>query len=319
MAKVAIDRASRMEAILDRAEPRLRRAVLAAFAAAKDATTLAELESLVLSGDVEAAVTRAVELGSVKLTDEAAAVMVLSGQGQAEFLDDVLDVTVGFDQVNEGAIAALQQNRLRLIQGLTLEQRETVREALFEGIERGINPRETARLIRQSIGLTPRQLRAVGNYRRLLDSLDGEALQRELRDRRFDRTVRRAIRSGDRLTSKQVDTMVDRYRERYLKYRSEVIGRTEALRSAHQGSEEALRQATEAGHIAAGDLEREWVTARDKRVRDSHRDLNGMIRGVGETFPGDNGDLRYPGDPNAPGSETIQCRCVLATRIRIED
>ena len=27
--------------------------------------------------------------------------------------------------------------------------------------------------------------------------------------------------------------------------------------------------------------------------------------------------LRYPGDPNAPDSETIQCRCALETRIMI--
>lgn len=109
--------------------------------------------------------------------------------------------------------------------------------------------------------------------------------------------------------------MVGRYRERYIKYRAEVIGRTEALRAVHQGTQEMYRQAVEQGAMSSTEYKHKWVSARDKRVRDSHRHLNGLVRMEGETFPGNDGALKYPGDPDAPASETVQCRCCLSTRL----
>lgn len=51
----------------------------------------------------------------------------------------------------------------------------------------------------------------------------------------------------------------------------------------------------------------EWLTARDERVRPTHRLQDGEIRPLGAEFP--NGCL-YPGDPEGDASETINCRCV---------
>ena len=183
-----------------------------------------------------------------------------------------------------------------------------------------MNPREQARLFRNTIGLTESQEQAVRNFRRLLSAgRDGtpstQALNRALSDGRFDRTVRRAIRQGDILSSAQVERMVDRYRERYVKYRAEVVARTEALRSVHEGTEEMYRQAIELGQFREDQLQRTWVTAGDERVRGSHRALNGEVRGLDGVWEAQGGTLRYPGDPNAPASESISCRCVLSTRV----
>lgn len=52
----------------------------------------------------------------------------------------------------------------------------------------------------------------------------------------------------------------------------------------------------------------QWWTARDERVRSSHRDLHGLIVKKGDVFP--NG-LSYPGDKMGPISEWINCRCTL--------
>ena len=179
-----------------------------------------------------------------------------------------------------------------------------------DGIERGLNPRDQARQFRESVGLTGRQENAVQNYRRALESAaegDSAALSRQLRDRRFDRTVQRAARTGKPLTTSQINRMTSRYRQRYIKYRAEVIARTEALRSVHAGTEELYRQAIDAGHVQEQELQRTWISAADERTRVSHQNLNGMIRGINETFPGLAGELKYPGDPDAPASETIQC------------
>ncbi len=62
------------------------------------------------------------------------------------------------------------------------------------------------------------------------------------------------------------------------------------------------------GMETAGVQEHQWTTAHDEAVRDSHRELDGQVRRVGEEFkPG----LRYPGDPAAPLEETVNCRCIL--------
>jgi len=217
--------------------------------------------------------------------------------------------------VNDRAVFHMQQERLRYIRGFTAEQRKATRAALTDGIERGLNPRDQARNFRSSVGLTAKQQGAVINYRRLLTNLDGDALDRQLRDRRFDRTIARSIREGKPLTRKQIDAMVTRYNERYIKYRSEVIGRTEALRAVHSGNDEMYRQAIDLGEVSPQQLERTWVTARDGRVRDTHSALGGTKRGIDESWETHNGSIRYPGDPDAPSAETIQCRCSLATRI----
>jgi len=209
----------------------------------------------------------------------------------------------------------MQQERLRLIRNFTADQREATRSALTDGIRRGLNPRDQARMFRDSIGLTGRQQAAVNNYRRLLEEGNSEALQRQLRDRRFDPTVRRAIRTGEPLTTAQIDRMVSRYSDRMRSYRATVIARTEALRAVHQGTEELYRQAIDEGHLNSDQLMRTWHDADDRRVRASHNRLDGLERRIGDTFPGDEGPLRFPGDPEAPAAETVQCRCVLSTRI----
>ena len=54
-----------------------------------------------------------------------------------------------------------------------------------------------------------------------------------------------------------------------------------------------------------------WVTVSDTRVRDSHRILHGRTARINGSFQTVGGRLRYPHDPRAPLSETINCRCSL--------
>jgi hypothetical protein len=58
---------------------------------------------------------------------------------------------------------------------------------------------------------------------------------------------------------------------------------------------------------------REWISSRDKAVRDTHDELDGTIIPVDGRYqiPGTNG-LRYPGDPEGEDKEIKGCRCVEA-------
>lgn len=307
-----------MDDLIRRMEPKVRRGFLAAVARAKQTNTLDELAELIQAGRIETAIQAAARAGATSIADVANTVMVETGRELAQQMTAAFGVTVSFDQANERAVRIMRDARLRLIREFTDGQRRATRDALIDGINRGLNPREQARAFRSSIGLTQRQEAAVQNYRRLLQQNSREALTRELRDRRFDRTVSRAARTGEPLPESQIERMTTRYRERYLKYRSEVIGRTEALRAVNQGTEESVQQAIDEGIVNPDGTDRTWMTAGDTRVREpAHTSMHGQVRPVGEPFSSGLGNmLRYPGDPEAPASETIQCRCVVTTRIQ---
>lgn len=306
-----------MEALVATMAPRIRLGFLAAVELAQAQATLDELAELVVTGQIQQAIDAAARAGAVAVADISNAALAASGQAIAKAMTEHFGVMITYDQTNIRAVAAMQNNRLRLVRNFTEEQRFATRDALLDGIRRGLNPVEQARNFRASIGLTQRQQQAVVNYRRLLREGSSQSLTRQLRDRRFDSTVRRSIAGDITLSESQIDRMVGRYRDRSVKYRSEVIARTEALRSVHEGTEEAFAQAMDDGLIDRDSAVRTWITARDERVREpAHTLLNGIQAEVGEDFiSGEGNALRFPGDPNAPASETIQCRCVLTTRV----
>lgn len=317
----ALDPAQRIEDLLDAAEPRIARAFRTAIAQMGTELDLEEIERLLVNGDVEGAL-RYTQTVARQIGQASALTFIDAGQDTARFLSGLDLGTILFDIVNVRAVNALQLNTLRLITEFTHEQRAATRLALLDGIARGLNPKEQARNFRSSVGLTERQQAAVINYRRLLNGTAAEqteALNRALHDGRLGpRRNQAGKRSAPAkpFTPEQIDRMVERYQARYIKHRAEVIGRTEALRSVHEGVNEGYAQAIEAGSIDPKNLERMWDSSRDKRVRRTHRILQGQKRPWGGTWQTENGVLRYPGDPEAPAEEVIQCRCLLTTRIK---
>lgn len=306
-----VDRPERVLALADRLEPRLRRRFLEIIEHLKGQNTLAEIERLVAAGLVEEALPLAtLEAAALSLSAEWAEIMTTSARETAGFIGRELNVLIDFDRVNVRAVQAMGENRLRLIREFSDEQRLVLRRVMSRGVELGLNPREQARMFRSSIGLTEYQERAVANYRSALRRNSSDALDRQLRDRRFDRTVRRAIRTKQPLSDTQIERMVERYRESYLRYRSEIIARTETLDAVHAGNEEMYRQAVDGGHIDPQTLLRTWDSSQDARVRASHSAMHGQQRRMDEPFVSGLGNLLMrPLDPNAPAEDRIACRC----------
>lgn len=316
-----VDPEVRLNRLLDEQEARIALVFRTAVNALKDEIDIDELANLIEQGRVTEAIDR-LQDAAEQLGSASNVAFVTTGQSTADFLRSAGVARLVFDQVNIYAVAAMQQTRLELIREFTNEQRRAASMALVSGVEAGTNPRAAARNFRDSVGLTSRQWTHVASYRAALErvGVDPEAAQnalgRELRDGRGDAQIKRFAREGTKLPAAKIDWLVGRYTERYVKHRAEVIGRTEALRAVHQGNEEAYRQAIAAGEIRPEQLRREWRTRLDGRERHTHMMLNGEVRGWGETWVTENGELRYPGDPEAPASETIQCRCAILTRIR---
>jgi hypothetical protein len=226
-------------------------------------------------------------------------------------------VGLRFDPGNPRAAEIMQQNRLSFVSEFTTKQREATRQALTRGLQAGAGPRQVAATFRGSIGLTATQEAAVANYRALLEMNSRQALDRGLRDRRFDRTVSRAAAGGAALSNDQIDRMVKRYRERYLAYRAETIARTESVKATSLARQEALNQLVGDSGIDPDRIIRVWNTTQDKRTRDAHAVMDGQEVGAEEPFiDGDGNELMFPGDPEADISTVVNCRCTFSVRIK---
>jgi len=238
---------------------------------------------------------------------------VING-AQADF-----EIAVGLNPRLEQFALTMTSTRIREIDQTT---RDTIRQVLQRGLTAGDDPFAIARQIRGSIGLTRRQEAAVSNYERMLRALDPEALDRKLRDRRSDASVGRAIANDKALTDAQIRSLVDRYRDRYVKYRANVIARTESIRAVQGAQWELFQDMINKGQIDARQVRRTWINTNDGHVRNSHVQIPQINpRGVGqaETFTSPLGPILYPGDPSALAANTIQCRCAVFARIISRD
>ncbi len=310
------DTTSRLDRLLNAAEPKLAEAFARMVAVIKSKLTLKDIADAIEKGLWGKAFDEALKAAPI-LGEAYQASFLTAARDTARVLGRGLgNIQIVFDQTNFGAVNAMQRNMLRLVQGFTNEQRELVRQIITDGIARGMNPRAIAREFKDSIGLTPGQQQAVRNFRRALETSDPAVLQRALRDRRFDSTLRAALEGRTPLTQAQIDKMVGRYTERMLGYRAETIARTEALRAVHEGAREMYDQAIASGDLDRNNLSQEWQTAMDERVRHSHAPMHGQVQPYGVPFVSGKGNsLRYPGDPDAPPEEVINCRCAVLTRM----
>ena len=212
--------------------------------------------------------------------------MAAEGQGTYEHVNGQV-YEMQFDATNPEVYDYARQIGSTRIREISLEQREAIRQTLSSAVQRGQNPWATARELKDQIGLTTRQRLAVLNYREALEQMDRSALERELRDRRFDPTVRAALASGKPLSTAQVRRLVARYEERYRAY---------------------IRQ----GRVDRERVRRYWFASPDDRTRLAHATIPGMNEnGVGaeEPFKSILGPIMFPGDPEAVAANVINCRC----------
>lgn len=87
--------------------------------------------------------------------------------------------------------------------------------------------------------------------------------------------------------------------------------RTMATGAQNAGRLDALKRAESKG----AKLKQTWLATLDMRTRHEHRALDGQTVAVGETFKVAGAELRYPGDPEAPGSLVYNCRCRLQGQV----
>lgn len=80
------------------------------------------------------------------------------------------------------------------------------------------------------------------------------------------------------------------------------IARTETAIAANKGAFEAARS-------TGIDLVKVWGATEDERTRPTHAEANGQQVDADEKFEVGGVQMDHPGDPTAPASEIINCRC----------
>jgi len=227
-------------------------------------------------------------------------------------------LNISFDVTPTEVTQSIRTQQLDRIVDISEQTRDAIRIALTRGIDAGDNPKRIAVEIRQSLGLTDRMEQAILNYQTALENGDLSALRRALRDRRFDSSV-----ENQKLTPEKIERMVQRYRERYLKYRSEMIARTETARAISTGQHLMWSQAIQKGIVREDQILRKWIYTQDGKTRHAHISIPGMNEkeGVGfaEPFQSPLGPIMFPGDPNATAANTINCRCSTFYRLKTDE
>lgn len=328
-----------LDQLVDEWAPRLSRAFLDAVYAMRDRVQIALLVEMLERGDIDGAIRavgldpvafRALDAGLAQAFEDGG--RLTTGQIPASRDANGYLLKVQFDVRDPAAEQWLREFGADLITEIEHDTREMVRQRLVEGIERGENPRTvaldlTGRInpatgIREGglIGLTSSQASWVRAYETRLRSGDPaqmrEALEMSLRDKRYDRTVEKAIRDGVPVPADKAAKMVAAYKNGALSYRAETIGRLEAMTSLSEGRDQGWRQAIQKGQVKVDQIIKTWKSAKDEKVRGTHRALDGKIVGFEDLFVSPSGArLRYPHDRSAPLAETAGCRCTASYRL----
>jgi Phage Mu protein F like protein len=243
------------------------------------------------------------------------------GGGLPPFMNEAGDfmarVGIVFDPTNPRASAAIRDETQLFLKDMTDQQIAATRKALADAFDKGMGPRATANVIRDSIGLTEYQMGIVERYEDVLRAGSKRALDYKLRQASADAAVSRAASgSGNPLSEARIARMVDAYRKNFVRLRAETIARTESTRVTSMAREETYRQIAAKLGIGDNRLIRIWNPTEDDRTRDWHWSMDGQEAALGSSFvDGLGNSLRFPGDPKAPAQTTVNCRCSLTFRV----
>jgi hypothetical protein len=221
--------------------------------------------------------------------------------------DKAVSDSYSFDRFTPEVQEWLRYQQDELIQQLESDVRDVIEMMIQRGVREGWDTEQIASEIRGVISLTETQANAVLNYRSMLENLDSDALQRQLREAEFDSAVQSAIENDIPLDDAVIDEMVSAYEDNYLDYRSNTIAETEATRMANTGLQQSYEQAIDRGVFPAEAVKQFWQIALDEKtcpICESIPDLNPDGVAMGEEFDSDDGPQDVP--PVHPN-----CRCSI--------
>jgi len=204
---------------------------------------------------------------------------IVVGKATARRLGEKLKAELRFDLLNPRAVEFINQHTGELITQVTEESRQAIRAIVRQAFEEGGHPYEQAKKIRQHIGLTERQSRAVENFRR------------------------RLIEDG--ISRAEADKRAEAYAERLLRDRAETIARTETLTASNAGQHLAWLDAKDKGLLPANFM-KEYITTPDDRRCPQCLSIDGQRKSINASF-----DTPYGPKMHPPIHVNCRCACGL--------
>lgn len=251
-----------------------------------------------------------------------------------------------FDMTNPRAEARIRTEAATGVQGYVQEQIDVARKVIGDGFQRGEGPQTIATDIAGRInpvskrreggiiGLSEPQAGYVENMRRrllsddpdemmkVLGDFDSDGKWREgtgqtLRDRRYDRTIMKAIRDvaagkPNPLSRDKVAEMAAKYSDRLIARRAEDIARTETAQGVMMARAEATRQALEKAGLSLDAVTKTWMhSGGPKKARDWHLAMNEKtVEGLDAPFILPDGSVMlHSHDPAGGVRNNVNCRC----------
>jgi len=160
------------------------------------------------------------------------------GEAQLEEIGKLVGIGVKFDLLNPETLAWLEKYCGDEIQYIDETTRATIKQIVIRGQTEGLTPKAQAKLIKDHIGLHPRQLRALETFEEGLEGMEETARVKA----------------------------VEKYRKRLLRQRAMTISLTEGHRAANEGYRAANRDAVKRGILDPDEWEREWLGTPDSRM-----------------------------------------------------
>ena len=290
--------------------------------------SLAEIERLIDAGDL-AGLIDALSVTDADLWPLREAVRSAYVQAPAT-LPAGLTGLFRFDGGSRRVVEQLAAQDLSLIQYITEGQAESVRSVLSDGAGRGASSRRVAldlvgrydgrRRVGGIIGLNVPLTDSLIRSRGLLVSGQPDELRAylalKLRDRRFDKTIDKAIRTGDGLTAEQIDRILDHHKSKALKYRGQLVAQNEAHKAMAAGRFEQMRQIKDDPRVEV--VEKRWQHNLSVDPRPDHLAMNGTVVDIDEPFQFTDADMMHPHDPVGGVKHSAFCRCTAEYRVRFK-
>lgn len=222
-----------------------------------------------------------------------------------------------FDLINPAVEKAAAQQAARLIREVNAATKAGLRELFTYGARTGLSPYTLSHDVQAAVGLHSRQVKALINFRKALEELMSG--QRRSIDAVRNRWSLAPTRIPKTLNPDRIDRLVGQYAERQLRYRANMIARTETLRATNLGQEEVWVEMQRMGVLRAS-AQKEWVVTYDNRLCEMCAPMDGkrvLIRGQ---FRSDERGILAKDRKALPTSKQVttrtpplhpHCRCTL--------
>ena len=190
-------------------------------------------------------------------------------------------VVVQFDVLNPRIIDAVRELDTRIVKSLADDTRAGIMTAVEQGLRDGKHPRDIAKQIKASVGITPKQEQNAQKY------------EAKLRD-------------AGNLTESQIEKRVAAYRKNAVQNNATVTARTAALDAMKLGQKLTWDDAIAKGIVDGDKLTKTWKGVLDERERPTHVAMQNQT--VPYNSPYSNGQM-------IPGDTEFNCRCISIYRV----